>query len=235
MRPSAFIGAVALCPLIGCSGGGADLGTAQPSEPGPTSSTVQATAQDDVRIEGSVKGAFPIEAAADCKEFGFPITAHVTDAFAPDMLAFETATPISSSSCLHAQTITAPADAWARVAYVVICGGGGDAALCGAQDTRLCSVDLLLGWAGDHDQAPVHDEIFGFEYAVPLPEQSGQTALYRRALREIESLIAESKIILDGHAAGSRHCPDENYDEIDANLAASSPLHERIVGILNGR
>jgi hypothetical protein len=227
-----------LCALTGCSGAGADLGTAQPGEPArePTSTTIQVTARDDTLVEGFVSGRLPIENASECTELGFPITIHLTDAFSPDALVSETVTPVSSSACLYVQTIAAPADAWARVAYVAICGGGGDANLCGAQATRFCSVDVLLGWAGDRGPvAPARDEIFGFEYAVPRPDAAGQTALYRRALREVETLVTESKVVLAEHSAGSRHCAGENYDEIDANLAACLPLHERIVGILSGR
>ena len=192
-----------LCLLGGCSATvGDDLG--MPPEPDAPDGE-----EADPVIEANVSATFP-GASGACEPLGFPVTAFLSNAFGQNDLVEETATPSSGGDCLREQVLAAPADAWAKLAYIVICRGGDDARRCGATATRQCSVDLLTEWAeARSEQVSTREPIFGFVFDVPPQDEAARAALSRRAQQELRTLLDETAVVIDGHASGTRACPDE--------------------------
>ncbi len=134
----------------------------------------------------------------------------------------DVATPVSDTLCAHEQTMAGSADAWAGLAYGTLCGGGGDAQLCGAQASRQCSVEFLSRWAAERTQpVAAKDASFGFDYVVPPLDEAARTALDQRALLELQALLVESEAVLSAARSGTRDCPNEDYDQIHANQLAA--------------
>jgi hypothetical protein len=160
----------------------------------------------------------------ECRPIGVPITFFLTGVFDFDALVSETASLESETRCAVEQVLEAPADSWGSLAYT-ICGGGNDPALCGAQATRLCSVNLILQWASVRTESvSVSDSTFGFTYTLAPQDERARTALYERGLQELDTLIAESAAIIDEYSNGTRNCSNENYDEIRATAARAEEL-----------
>lgn len=232
-------GMSALCLMAGCSStadgdpAAAKVHTAQ--APGSGASPLQSEPVTGTLIDGTVSGAFPLTDTGECTPFGMPITFFLTGAFGPDALVSETARPVSASQCLREQVLEAPVDAWAALAHTTICGGNDDTSLCGAQAIRLCSVNLLTKWAAERTESvSVSDFVFGFKYVLAPQGEAARTALYERALREANNLLNDSLAIIADYSAGTRRCPDENYDEILATATHAVELRQEISAHLNG-
>jgi hypothetical protein len=225
-----FASASALYLLAGCSVGARDTSeTGQPDVPAGRTAPEAGPVQDALLIRGNMSAIFPMPDSRDCQPLGFPLTFFVGGAFSMDALVDETATPISDTECLHEQTLAFSADSWAAVAYGVLCSGGGSARLCGAQATRLCSVDLMLQWADDRTEPVVaSDAIFGFNYVMPPLDKASRNAFYRRTLQEVRSLMAESEAVLSEGTARTQDCPNEDLQEIAAKYAESFGLYQQI-------
>ena len=234
-----FADITALCLVIGvcgCSSGPGDRAPVQRNAPqvtsrpapGETASDPDA-AVDDMTITGRVSGDFPVATPDECNPLGVPITMFLTDLFGEDVLRDETATPIADSKCSHEQTIAAGADAWATLAYDVVCRGGDDAELCGATETRRCSLDLLVQWAQERSRVvSTREPIFGFVIDMPPQEHAARIALYRRARQEAHILFDEANVAL---STGTRNCPHENTELIGKTYVDALEL-ERWLGVL---
>lgn len=228
MKLSKFLASLSVFAVaIGCSAAPGDEHAAKP--PDESQKRDPYLPAVDPLIRGSVSGTFPMEKPEDCRPLGLPITLFLSDELGVDTLVDETATPTSATECVHEQVLAAPADSWANLAYAVVCGGGGDAALCGAQAMRMCSFELLLRWAEDRTE-PVESTglIFGFKYVIPPLDKATRTSVDRRAAQEVATLIAESYAVISEFFAYTRNCPDENFDEIMRNYSESLDLQRRL-------
>ncbi|MFI5308704.1 MAG: hypothetical protein ACHQ53_15210, partial [Polyangiales bacterium] len=194
-----------------------------------------AAASAAVLIRGTVSARLSVNGVEQCRALGFPITSFATNAFGPEALVSEDATAMSDTECLHEQVMEASADVWAKVAYEVLCGGGGEARFCGAVATRECSIGQLMVWGEPRSGAvSTPGRAWGFEYVLPPQDEAARTALYGRAQQEVQTLMAEAAEVTSEDAAGTRACPNERLEDNVTAQAQAAKMNEQLDQILRG-
>jgi hypothetical protein len=202
---------------------------------GPAGKSGLAAPASAVLIRGTVSARFSVNGAEQCEALGFPITSFATSAFGPEALMSEDATAMSDTECLHEQVMEASADVWAKVAYNVLCRGGGEARFCGAIATRECSIGQLMVWGEPRSGlVSTRGGAWGYEYILPPQDEAARAALYGRAQQEVRTLMAEAAEVTREDAAGTRACPNERVEDNAAAQAQADKMNEQLDQILHG-